>query len=114
MAKKMRNGLTQKQRKTQVRRVAEAIDIYEIRPNRPMRENWEDYADPAEPVMTTKTRQTRGGGHDEAQLQLQLGLVTVKPLAGEGVPPSNVCHYCGEPDGHHTAQCPTVSFGGAS
>ena len=54
MAKKMRNGLTQKQRKTQVRRVAEAIDIYEIRPNRPMRLNWKNYPDPADPVVNTK------------------------------------------------------------
>ena len=50
MAKKMRNGLTQKQRKTQVRRVAQAIDIYEIRPNRPMRANWRNYPDPDAPT----------------------------------------------------------------
>ena len=44
----------------------------------------------------------------------RMGLVTVKPLAGEGATTSTVCHYCGEPDGHHTGQCPTVSLGGAS
>lgn len=47
---------------------------------------------------------TRGGGTDEAQL----GVVTVKPLAGEGVATSGVCKYCGETDGH-TGQCPVVS-----
>lgn len=95
MAKKMRNGLTQKQRKTQVRRVAEAIDIYEIRPNRPMRESWE----------------TIGGGPDEAQLGL--ASVALNARAGGAGSTSTVCHYCGEIDGH-TGQCPTVSFGGAS
>ncbi len=110
MAKKMRNGLTQKQRKTQNKRVAKAFDIYEIRPNRPMRANWKNHPVPewpadGEPEVNTKTRQTKGGGIDEAQL----GLVTVKPLAGG----STVCKYCGEIDGH-TGQCPVVSIGGAS
>ena len=109
MAKNMRNGLTQKQRKTQVRRVAEAIDIYEIRPNRPMRPNWKNYPDPAsvgEPVVNTETTASERRSTDEAQL----GLVGVKPLAGgKGRPTSTVCQYCGEPDGNHTGQCPTVS-----
>ena len=104
MAKKMRNGLTQKQRKTQVRRVADAIDIYEIRPNRPMTENWEDDPDPC----STKTRQTRGGGPDA-----RMGLVTVEPLAGEGATTSTVCNLCGETNGH-AGWCPVISVGGAS
>ena len=58
---------------------------------------------------TTKTRQTREGGTDEAQL----GLVSAAVAGGNG-PTSTVCKYCGEPDGHHTGQCPTLSFGGAS
>ena len=108
MAKKMRNGLTQKQRKTLVRRVAEAIDIYEIRPNRPMRANWKNYP---VPVVDTETRQTKGGGIDEAQL----GLASVAPnaRAGGAGSTSTVCKYCGTPDGH-TGQCPVVSLGGAS
>ncbi len=116
MAKKMRNGLTQKQRKTQNKRVAQGIDIYIIRPSRPMRPNWKNYPDPADesPVVNTDTRQTRGGRTDDAQLGLA-SVADVKPLAGgKGRPTSTVCQYCGEPDGHHTAQCPTVSFGGAS
>ena len=112
MAKKTRNGLTQKQRKTQNKRVAQGIDIYIIRPSRPMRPNWKNYPDPAESqVEDTETRQTDGGGIDDAT---RLGLVTVSPLAGEGGAAPAVCQYCGEIDGHHTGQCPTVSLGGAS
>lgn len=37
MAKKVRNGLTQKQRKSRNKRIAAAIDGYYIRPNLPMR-----------------------------------------------------------------------------
>ena len=107
MAKKMRNGLTQKQRKTQVRRVAEAIDIYEIRPSRPMRENWGNDPDP----RSTKTRQTRGGGIDDAQLGLA-SVAEVKPLLGRGST-STVCKYCLETNGH-AGWCPVISVGGAS
>ena len=46
-----------------------------------------------------------GGGTDDALL----GLVSTSTLAGEGCPTSEACHFCGEPDGHHTAQCPVVS-----
>lgn len=39
--KKIRNGETQKQRKTRNRRIANAIDIYYIHPNLPMdRQYW--------------------------------------------------------------------------
>ena len=50
MAKKIRNGLTQKQRKTQNKRVAQGIDIYIVRPSRPMRPNWKNYPDPDSPT----------------------------------------------------------------
>lgn len=40
MAKKVRNGLTQKQRKSQNKRIANAVYIYVIHPNPPMRRNW--------------------------------------------------------------------------
>ncbi len=111
MAKKMRNGLTQKQRKTQNKRVAQGIDIYIIRPSRPMGISWRNYPDPADesPVVDTKTRQTKGGGIDEAQL----GLVGAQTLSGGKGPTSTVCHYCGETNGH-TGQCPVVSLGDAS
>ena len=55
MAKKMRNGLTQKQRKTQNKRVAQGIDIYIIRPSRPMGKSWRNYPDPESPSEGSQT-----------------------------------------------------------
>lgn len=43
MAKKVRNGLTQKQRKTRNKRGAKGIYLYFIRPSPPMRRNWKEY-----------------------------------------------------------------------
>lgn len=40
MTKQMRNGLTQKQRKTLNKRLAYAIDIYSIRSSPKMGRNW--------------------------------------------------------------------------
>jgi len=40
MTKQVRNGLTQKQRKSQNRRIANAIHMYAIRASPPMRRNW--------------------------------------------------------------------------
>jgi hypothetical protein len=43
MAKQVRNGLTQKQRKSRNKRIADAIDIYAIRMSPPMGRNWTKY-----------------------------------------------------------------------
>jgi hypothetical protein len=40
VTKQVRNGLTQKQRKSQNKRIATAIDTYMIRSSPPMRRNW--------------------------------------------------------------------------
>lgn len=40
MTKQVRNGLTQKQRKSQNRRIADAIGLYFHRSSPPMRRNW--------------------------------------------------------------------------
>jgi len=40
MTKQVRNGLTQKQRKSQNKRIANAIHMYAIRMSPPMRRNW--------------------------------------------------------------------------
>ena len=40
MTKQVRNGLTQKQRKSRNKRIAYAIDIYAIRMSPPMGRNW--------------------------------------------------------------------------
>jgi len=40
VTKQVRNGLTQKQRKSQNKRIADAIHMYTIRASPPMRRNW--------------------------------------------------------------------------
>lgn len=50
--KKTRNGLTQRQRKTRTRRVAEAIHLYYVRQNVPMRGHYWS---------------TKGHGEDQAE-----------------------------------------------
>jgi len=60
--------------------------------------------------LRKELRVMEGGGSDEARL----GVVTPESLAGgkgspSGLPHKDICHYCGEPDGQHTAQCPVVS-----
>jgi hypothetical protein len=53
--------------------------------------------------------QLKGGESDDDQ---RLGLVSREgSLAGGQGFTGSPCRYCGEADGHHTGQCPVVSFG---